>query len=250
MSDNSIKINDNEELDEHEQKPITARELRRKGWELTQQSMALIGMPVPDFIEFQIDGGNQIRITRVAEVDELAYAVATLEEDIGRLVRGEPALVSTGSDIEQLGQDKAALVELQKRAGRSGCLGSTTVIEALFPDIPVKKRTAREKAEIEQWLAIRKEAGLKIDPETAEVDWDYGLDCDPYRVYDEWELPEEFHQVGRQRWARSPGSDIWVHFHDLPDAVREEIWAKYHSQIDFPAGLEGLSDPEDAGMPF
>ena len=25
---------------------------------------------------------------------------------------------------------------------------------------------------IEEFLAIRKEAGLKIDPETAEVDWD------------------------------------------------------------------------------
>ena len=24
---------------------------------------------------------------------------------------------------------------------------------------------------VEQWLAIRKEAGLKIDPETAEVEW-------------------------------------------------------------------------------
>jgi hypothetical protein len=97
--------------------------------------------------------------------------------------------------------------------------------EALCPDIPVKKKTASKKAEDEQWLAIRKEAGLTIDPQTAEVDWSYGLDLDPYGTCDEWELPEEFHQVGRQRWARSPESDIWVHFRDLPDAVREELWA-------------------------
>ncbi len=116
------------------------------------------------------------------------------------------------SDIEQLRQEKSALVELQKRVGRSGCAGSTTVIEALFPDIPVKKKTASEKAEDEQWLAIRKEAALKIDPETAEVYRTYVLDLDPYGVLDEWELPEEFHQIGRTYFARAPGSDIWVHF--------------------------------------
>jgi hypothetical protein len=109
---------------------------------------------------------------------------------------------------------------------RSRCPGSTTVIEALFPDIPVKKKTASEKAEIEQWLAIRKEAGLKIDPETAEVDWNYGDICDPYGVCDEWELPEEFLCVGRVYYARSPESDIWVSFDDLPDTVREKLRGK------------------------
>ena len=171
----------------------------------------------------------------------MAKAIGAIDEDIGRLVQGAPALIYDDSDVEQLRQEKAALIELQKRAGRSGCPGSTTVIEALFPDIPVKKKTASEKAEVEQWLAIRKEAGLKIDPETAEVDWGYGQTLDPYGVLDEWELPEEFHQVGREYFARSPGSDVWVHFSDLPDAVREKLWAKHRSQIAFPAGFEGMS---------
>ena len=150
----------------------------------------------PREIHFQIDGRNHTRVTRVAKLDELAKAIGAIEEDIERLVQGAPALIFGHSDIEQLCQKKSALVELQKRAGRSGCPGSTTVIEALFPDIPVKKKTASEKAEIEQWLAIRKEAALKIDPETAEVDRTYVLDEDPYGVLDEWELPEEFHQIG------------------------------------------------------
>jgi len=168
------------------------------------------------------------------------------------VAQGAPTLIFHDFDVERLHQDKAALIELQKRARRSGCPGSTTVIEALFPDVPVRKKTASEKAEDQKWLAIRKEAGLKIDPETAEVDWGYGLDLDPCGVCDEWELPEEYHQVGRQRWARSPGSDIWVHFDDLPDAVRNKIWAKHHSRIDFPAGLEGLlpREDEDAKVPF
>jgi len=52
---------------------------------------------------------------------------------------------------------------------------------------------------------------------------------DPYNVLDEWELPEEFHQVGREYFARAPGSDVWVHFSDLPDAVGERIWARLRS---------------------
>ena len=77
---------------------------------------------------------------------------------------------------------------------------------------------------------------LKIDPETAEVDWEYGQVMDPYGVYSD--LPEECQQVGRQYFARSPGSDIWVHFRDLPDETRHALWEKHKSQLAFPAGLE------------
>jgi len=34
----------------------------------------------------------------------------------------------------------------------------------------------------EHWLAIRKEAGKQIDPETAEVEWTYAQTLDPYGV--------------------------------------------------------------------
>jgi hypothetical protein len=197
-------------------------------------------MDIPVYLDYQIDGRGYCQVTRVATLDKLAQAIAALDEDIGRLAQGKPALVHHHSDIEQLRHDKAVLIELQKRAGRSGCPGSTTVIEALFPDIPVKKKTASEKAEDEQWLAIRKEAGLKIDPETAEVDWSYALTSDPYGVCDEWELPEEFHCVGREYFARSPGSDVWVLFDDLPGDVQAKLWTKHRSRIAFPAGLEGV----------
>ena len=88
------------------------------------------------------------------------------------------------------------------------------------------------------WLAIRKEAGLKIDPETAEVDWEYALTLDPYGVYPQ--LPEEYQQVGRAYFARSPGSDVWVNFGDLPEATRDALWKKHRSKLAFPAGLEAL----------
>ena len=66
-----------------------------------------------------------------------------------------------------------------------------------------------------EWLAIRKEAGLTIDPETAEVMCDYAYTMDPYGVVPD--LTDEIEQIGHVFFARSPGSDIWVHFSDLPD---------------------------------
>jgi hypothetical protein len=220
------------------EQPMSARELLAKGWEATRQSMALVGMPIPCYIHFGIDGARHIRATRVATLDELANALGAIDEDIGRLIQGAPALNYNHSDIAQLRQEKAALTELQKRAGRSGRPGSTTVIEALFPEIPVKKKTASEKAEDEKWLAIRKEDALNIDPETAEVAWNYCQTLDPYGVLDEWELPEEFHQIGREYFARSPGGRIWVEFGDLPEKTPERLWARHSHKLAFPAGFE------------
>ena len=47
----------------------------------------------------------------------------------------------------------------------------------------------------QQWRAPRKEAGLKIDPKTAEVSWRYGQTLDPYGVLG---LPEEYWSIGRE----------------------------------------------------
>ena len=188
--------------------------------------MTLLGLPFPQSIDILIDGAEQNLVTRIAELDELTKAIDDLDEDISRLLAGAPALIRNRSNVELLRQEKAALIELQKRASRSGCPGTTTVVEALFPDIPATKKTAREKAEIEAWLAIRKEEGSRIDPKTAEFFWDYGPDEDPYGVRDRWELPEKFSRSGHQHWARNPGSDIYVHFNHVPDDVREKIWAQ------------------------
>lgn len=38
-------------------------------------------------------------------------------------------------------------------------------------------------------------------------------------------------------FARSPGSDIWVWFGDLPDEVAKELWKMHSSKLAFPAGL-------------
>ena len=104
-------------------------------------------------------------------------------------------------------------------------------------DVP---QTARDvptvEVTVEYLRALRRAVGLQIDPETAEVEWIYAQTLDPYG--DEPDLPEEYQQVGREYFARSPGSDVWVCFIDLPKATSDALWEKHKSKLAFPAGLD------------
>jgi hypothetical protein len=77
---------------------------------------------------------------------------------------------------------------------------------------------------VEQWLQVRKEAGLKIDAATAVVIMDYRCHLDPYGVYQD--IPEEYRNTGKEYFARSPESDIWVAFYHLPDETLEKLWKR------------------------
>lgn len=91
---------------------------------------------------------------------------------------------------------------------------------------------------VEQWLQIRKEEALRIDADNAEVFWSFEHTLDPYGV--DPELPEECRQVGREYFARSPGSDIWVWFGDLPAETRKKLWNRRESEPPFPEDLLGF----------
>jgi hypothetical protein len=166
-------MSDNEEVKAHRE--LTPRQLLAEGWRLTRAILARIGVEIPDTIEFEIDGENQIRVTFVATPDELAEAVAALDEAIEHRSENTSSVPPgyVRPEVEELKNEKAALMELEKRASRIEAPAPTTVFEALFPDFPIKKRTASEiteaAAKTKRWLAIREEEGLKIDPETAEL---------------------------------------------------------------------------------
>ena len=82
------------------------------------------------------------------------------------------------------------------------------------------KRVEISDEERKDFLAVRKEAGLKIDPATAEVSCSTVQVLDPYGIL---ELSAEEYCAGRQYFARSPGSDIWVWFGDLPSATAKVL---------------------------
>jgi hypothetical protein len=99
----------------------------------------------------------------------------------------------------------------------------------------------------DKWLAIRKEAALNSDPATAELVWCFHYIFDPYGI--DPEPPEEYRIVGREYFARFPGSDIWVWFGDLPFAVAKALCEKRETHLAFPAGLRPVKD-DDARVGF
>ncbi len=82
---------------------------------------------------------------------------------------------------------------------------------------------------------MRKREALRIDPNTALVCWCYSLSMDPCQITSD--LPEELQQVGREHFARSPDSDVWVSFWDLPEKVRDALGERHAGKLMFPAGL-------------
>jgi hypothetical protein len=71
---------------------------------------------------------------------------------------------------------------------------------------------------------VRRQAGLLIDPSTAEVTCWFTQVMDPYGI--EPDLPEEYQCIGREYFARAPESDIWVCFDDLPKPCRDALREK------------------------
>jgi excisionase family DNA binding protein len=95
----------------------------------------------------------------------------------------------------------------------------------------------------DQWMAWRAAAGRSIDPKTAEVIWDHRLTLDPYGVGSD--IHEENQQVGREYFARAPGTDLWIAFGDLPKPTRETLWQKHKANLAFPAGLPSPEEKEE-----
>lgn len=87
----------------------------------------------------------------------------------------------------------------------------------------------------EQWLKTCTEEAMRIAPEIAEVDWCYGQILDPYGT--EIDLRDEEKCIGRNYFARNPGSDVWVWFGDLAEETRRRLWDMHSSKLAFPAGL-------------
>jgi hypothetical protein len=100
---------------------------------------------------------------------------------------------------------------------------------------PNKKRISTVEVTVDYLNALRREVGRHIDPETAEADGVYAEVCNPYG--DKLDLPDELQCVGRDYFARSPGSKLWIWFHDLPGATADRLWKKHRHKLAFPVAL-------------
>ena len=78
--------------------------------------------------------------------------------------------------------------------------------------------------EPKEWLASRKEIGRQIDPDAAEVIWAFESVLDPYRICKD--LPDQLQLQGREYFARSLDTEVWVSFDDLPKSSRDRLWRR------------------------
>lgn len=88
--------------------------------------------------------------------------------------------------------------------------------EALFVDVSEMVIRSQEQQE---FLSIRREAGLKIDPGTAEAMGRYVQILDPYGIHD---LSPEEKCVGAVLFARAPGG-VWVSEYELPSTTVDAL---------------------------
>lgn len=112
------------------------------------------------------------------------------------------------------------------------------------------KLPPQEEAEyfrrIREFTERRKEAGLKIDPKTAETYMDMGECFDPYGIHPL--LPREAKDCPMKNWfVRSRGSDIWVWDGDLPQATRDALRNKHNPTL---ASQQAGVTAEDDEVPY
>ena len=100
------------------------------------------------------------------------------------------------------------------------------------------KLSQKLEAAREEFLANSQTSGSGDRSGNCRSHLDICPDLDRYGVYPE--LPEEYQQVGREYFARNPGSEVWVLFGDLPDTTREALWQRHRANLAFPAGLPGF----------
>jgi hypothetical protein len=93
-----------------------------------------------------------------------------------------------------------------------------------------------KKSDITQFRALRRDAGLMIDPETAEVEWNYAQTLDPYGIE---QLPEDIQR------ARSCLDRLRVPFQSSLDRDRllKILWRAEMKRREFIAGLAAAACP-------
>ena len=155
--------------------------------------------------------------------------------DLVAYVRGQPHEIRPGSVGEtwaehskQLAAEDPTILHDPKRlvaAVRGWSRKEAELLQAPKEWLVHNGRVNRDcisNAEYDRRMKMRRAAGLLIDPSTAVIDWNYAETLDPYG--DLLPLLPLEEQVGREYFARAPGSDIRVHFGDLPDATRDAVW--------------------------
>jgi hypothetical protein len=160
--------------------------------------------------------------------------------DLVAYVRGQPHKIEPGTNgdtwakhAKQLAAEDPTILDDQKRLLAAVRDWSPNEEADLEPPGGWRVHNGRvdrdciSNAEYKRRMEERRAAGLLLDPSAAEIDWNYAQTLDPYG--DGLPLLSQEEQVGREYFARAPGSDIWICVGDLPDATRDAIWKRFEN---------------------
>ncbi len=109
-------------------------------------------------------------------------------------------------------------------SGKSDPFQSEPSMDHYGPEVDDCEQLPPEKAE---FLRIRKEAGKLIDPERAQCFIIEDDITDPYGV--RGYSPDES-VCGRLYYAKNPGSEIWVEFHDIQRGIRDKLFRRLEEE--------------------
>ena len=155
-------------------------------------------------------GGIIVNFQKIKTAGELTFEIKRTEEVIAFL-RGADSITICAEWHDEDGQLKT------KRE-----LDCAEIGEAAESILARRSESLRADLLAIKELALRKEAGLMIDPTTADVGWAWGHWFDPYGI--DGDLCPETPGHERLFWARSPGSDMWVWVGDLPNETSMALW--------------------------
>jgi len=182
--------------------------------------------------------------------------------DLVAYVRGQPHKIKSGTNCEtwakqamQLAAENPTILNDQERLLAAVCGWSPPEVAERKPPkgwLVHNGRVNRDcisNAEYDRRMEERRAAGQLLEPPTAEIDWNYAHILDPYG--DSLPLLPQEQQIGREYFARAPGSDIWVSVHDLPDATRDAIRKRFENTKGaiLRIGLDGDGQLRLSGFP-
>ena len=168
--------------------------------------------------------------------NELSFEIRRAEEALAFFDDAGSITVSAATYDENGHQHKMKRKLSRAEIGKAVSSVLSRRIDALRDEFHKKKRQ-------DEYLGLVKQAGLAINPETAEVQCFQANYFDPYGIIG-MDLPEEcLDSQTKLYFARSPGSDLWVEFDDLPDETREALLklAKGKQQLEVEANKNGPS---------
>jgi hypothetical protein len=90
--------------------------------------------------------------------------------------------------------------------------------------IQLKPREGLTLADVEAFLAERKAAGLRIDPESCTT---FSYCVEPLDIYVVLDVPDEWSSPGKELFVRNPDADgahrYWVWLGDLPEETCKAV---------------------------